>query len=404
MSSSLSSLDRDAVREQLERILASHFFRNSKRFPDFLRYTVEQALNGATEEVKERTLGIEVFGRPADYDTGLDPVVRVTAAEVRKRLAQYYQLPGHENETRIEYQLRSYVPEFTFPQPTSSPSAEPVAIASATMGSAPARSRILVKRWELIFAVLLSCVLVSAFIWWKLPARETALDRFWGPIQNVPEPVLLCVSDVNGSLGPGANPNDPVNAAVAALPSWYRQNHVGFHDTIALTALAGLLGVKGHTFRIRRSNDAALQDLQEGPAILIGGFNNPWSVQLDANLRFSFVRDGNLRYILDQKNPSSRQWSVLGTGHDTAKSVGIDYAIISRVFDTNTGRVVFTAAGILGYGTVAASQCLTEASCLQKAESLAPGDWEHRNIQIVLATTIIGEDPGKPQVLASYIW
>lgn len=404
MSSSLSLLDRDAVREQLERILASHFFRNSKRFPDFLRYTVEQALNGATEEVKERTLGIEVFGRQADYDTSLDPVVRVTAAEVRKRLAQYYQLPGHENETRIEYQLRSYVPEFAFPKLASSSPQEPAVTAPATLDSAVGNSRIPARRSELILAVLLSCALVSAFIWWRLPARETTLDRFWGPIQGVSEPVLLCVSDANGGLGPGANPDDPVNAAVAALPSWYRQNHVGFHDAIALTTLAGLLGTKGHAFRIRRSNDAALRDLQEGPAILIGGFNNPWSVQLDADLRFSFVRDGNLRYILDHRNPSSRQWSVMGTGHDTATSVTVDYALLSRVLDPNTGRVVFTAAGILGYGTVAASQCLTEDSCLEKAESLAPGDWKHRNIQIVLATTIIGEDPGKPQVLASYIW
>jgi len=71
MSSSLPLAERDSVREQLERILASHFFRNSKRFPRFLRYTVENALRG-TEDIKERTLGIEVFGRQPDYDTSLD--------------------------------------------------------------------------------------------------------------------------------------------------------------------------------------------------------------------------------------------------------------------------------------------------------------------------------------------
>jgi hypothetical protein len=403
MSSSLPLSDRDAVREQLERVLASHYFRNSKRFPDFLRYTVEHALNGNTDDVKERTLGIEVFGRQPDYDTSLDPVVRVTAAEVRKRLAQYYQLPGHESETRIEYPLRSYVPEFGFPKPPAPVPQESVVTPSAVLDAAR-RSRIPARRLELIFSVLLSCVLVSAFIWWKLPVRESALDRFWSPLQNGSEPVLLCLSDANGSLGPGANPQDPVNAVVAALPTWYRQNHVGFHDAIALTTLAGLLGTEGRTFRIRRSNDAALRDLQEGPAILIGGFNNPWSVQLDGNLRFSFVRDGNLRYILDHNNPSSRQWSVLGTGHDIDVTVTKDFALISRVFDPTTGRVIFTAAGILGYGTVAASQCLTDASCLAQAEDLAPSDWKHKNIQIVLGTAIIGDDSGKPRVLASYTW
>ena len=400
MSCSLPLVERDALREQLERILASHFFRNSKRFPDFLRYTVEHAVEGQTD-LKERTLGIEVFGRQPDYDTGLDPVVRVTAAEVRKRLAQYYQIPGHEHEVRIEYALRSYVPEFTFPKVTLAP---PTRVDSAATAPTARNQIIRPGRWQRIFGVLVSCFVVSAFIWWKLPQRETAMDHFWGPLENTSEPILLCVSDANGSLGPGASPNDPVNAAVAALPGWYRENHVGFHDAVALTTLAGLLGNKGRGFRIRRSGDAALRDLQEGPAILIGGFNNPWSVQLNGNLRFSFVRDGNLRYILDHKNPSSRQWSVLGTGHDATTPVTVDYALLSRVFDSNTGRVVFTAAGILGYGTVAASECLTDDSCLEKAESLAPGDWRHKNIQIVLATTIIGEDPGKPQVLASYIW
>jgi hypothetical protein len=403
MSSSLPLSDRDAVREQLERILASHFFRNSKRFPDFLRYTVEHALEGQTDS-KERTLGIEVFGRQPDYDTGLDPVVRVTAAEVRKRLAQYYQVTGHEHEVRIEYQLRSYVPEFTFSKPPPHSPQEPMVAPSASVDSGRRSGRNLPKRWELVVAVLASCLLVSAFIWWKLPTRETALDRFWSPVQNASEPVLLCVSDANGTLGPGANPRDPINAAVAALPDWYRQNHVGFHDAIALTTLAGLLGTRGRIFRIRRSNDAVLGDLQEGPAILIGGFNNRWSVQLDGNLRYSFVRDGNLRYILDHNNPSSRQWSVVGTGHDIDISVTKDFALISRVFDPTTGRVIFTAAGILGYGTVAASQCLTDASCLAQAEVLAPGDWKHRNIQIVLGTAIIRDDPGKPKVLASYTW
>jgi hypothetical protein len=404
MSFSLPLAERDSVREQLERILASHFFRNSKRFPRFLRYTVENALRGTTEDIKERTLGIEVFGRQPDYDTSLDPVVRVTAAEVRKRLAQYYQVPDHKNETRIEYVLRSYVPEFSFPGvPSHSLRIDPAVQESARITATESRKG-LASRWELIFAVMVSSIFVSAFVWWKLPLNQTAMDRFWSPVENVSTPVLLCISDSTGTLSPGADPRDPVNLAVAALPGWYRQNHVDFHDAMALATLASLLGGAGHSFHIRRSNNVALQDLQDGPVVLIGGLNNPWSVELDAELRFRFVRDGNLRYILDQKNPSSRQWSVLGTGHDVTAPVKEDYALISRVFDSNTGRVVFTAAGILGYGTMAASRCLADDSCLVKAESLAPGDWKHRNIQIVLGTTIIGDNPGMPQVLASYTW
>src|SRR6476620_5230315 len=78
-----SAADKELVREQVGRILATAPFRNSKRFPAFLRHTVEHALS-SSDGLKERTIGHEVFGRDPGYDTSQDPVVRMTAAEVRK--------------------------------------------------------------------------------------------------------------------------------------------------------------------------------------------------------------------------------------------------------------------------------------------------------------------------------
>jgi hypothetical protein len=103
---------RSDLLEQLERIVRSKHFRNSKRYPAFLRFVVEQTLAGKTEGLKERTLGVDVFARPNHYDTNEDPIVRVTAGEIRKRIAQYYQEPGHEEELRIDLPLGSYVPRF----------------------------------------------------------------------------------------------------------------------------------------------------------------------------------------------------------------------------------------------------------------------------------------------------
>jgi hypothetical protein len=91
-----------SVREQLEKMLASPIFRNSRRYSSLFRYVVEHALAGQTEKLKERTLGVEVFGRPPDYDTNLDPVVRIAASEIRRRIAQYYYQAGHETEIRID--------------------------------------------------------------------------------------------------------------------------------------------------------------------------------------------------------------------------------------------------------------------------------------------------------------
>src|SRR5215469_18593332 len=102
-----------AVLEQLNRMLKSRHFRNSRRYPAFLGHIVRRTLEGDLDSLKERILGIEVFKRESDYDTGADPVVRITAGEVRKRIALYYHDEGTEQELRIELPPGSYVPVFS---------------------------------------------------------------------------------------------------------------------------------------------------------------------------------------------------------------------------------------------------------------------------------------------------
>src|ERR1700734_445302 len=94
--------EKNQVRRQMERLLATAHFKNSRRYPALFRFIVEETLEGRGEFLKERLLGVQVFGRPTDYDTAADPVVRVTVAEIRKRIAQYYHDRGHEAELRIE--------------------------------------------------------------------------------------------------------------------------------------------------------------------------------------------------------------------------------------------------------------------------------------------------------------
>src|SRR5579872_5683407 len=104
--------DSAAVREQLQKLLTHPLFANSKRYPALLAYVVEQTLLGNAGELKERSIGIEVFGRTPSYDANADPVVRITAGEVRKRLSQYYYDSTHDGELVIELPIGSYIPVF----------------------------------------------------------------------------------------------------------------------------------------------------------------------------------------------------------------------------------------------------------------------------------------------------
>ena len=104
--------DRDAVLRELQKVLASPHFCNSKRYPALLKYIVENTLAGKADLLKERTLGMEVFERPATYDTNADTVVRYTAGEVRKRLLLFYHEDGKNSNIRIYLPAGSYIPEF----------------------------------------------------------------------------------------------------------------------------------------------------------------------------------------------------------------------------------------------------------------------------------------------------
>lgn len=122
------------VRQHLDKVLASRAFAGSKRTQDFLRLIVSHTLEGETDNLRERMIGAELFGRPVGYDTGSDSVVRVRASEVRKKLAQYYSDARTEKPAvRIELPSGSYVPRFHF-EPLDAP-AVPEANGHALPGS-----------------------------------------------------------------------------------------------------------------------------------------------------------------------------------------------------------------------------------------------------------------------------
>ena len=102
------------VRAALERILKSRCFQQAGRASEFLRFVVEQTLAGAGQRLKGYTIGVEVFGRPADFDAQSDALVRVEAGRLRRRLVEYYASEGAADAVRIELPRGSYAVEYRF--------------------------------------------------------------------------------------------------------------------------------------------------------------------------------------------------------------------------------------------------------------------------------------------------
>lgn len=389
----------DEVRGQLIRLLASPLFQHSKHYPGLLRYIVSETLDGRASHLKERALGVDVFSRDPNYDTNADPVVRTTACEVRKRIAQYYHEPGHEDEIRIDLPLGAYVPEFRFAltKPLPSPSADsPSNPEIAALTPQP-------KRWNWIVAAAVTLSLCAAGILWSRQwTPGTALDRFWSPVVNSRTPVLMCISGVLNQEPPNSTPGFP--SSDSTVRDMLRWNRVPFSDALALSSLMRFLGSRNQHPHVRLAASLKLEDLRDGPAVLIGAFNNHWTLRLARQMRFSFANEGAVNFIHDRKNPAARKWRNESGLDIPLMSLSEDYALISRVVDPTTGQLVVTAAGIMAYGTRAAGEFLTDPAYMEQAVKLAPGDWSHKNIQIVLSTKIVGENNGPPRVEAAYVW
>lgn len=124
----LSAKKAEAVRSALESVISSPAFAGSKRCQDFLRLVVVRTLEGDLDSLRERQIGVEMFGRPADYDTSNDAVVRVRATEVRKRLALFYGEVSPTPQVRFELPPGSYVPEFHWSSQARTEAGEPTTV------------------------------------------------------------------------------------------------------------------------------------------------------------------------------------------------------------------------------------------------------------------------------------
>jgi adenylate cyclase len=104
------ALSRPVVASQLEKILASSTFIRSKRLGRFLRFTVEQCLEGRQNALKEYLVGVEVFNKMESFDPRIDSIVRVEARRLRSKLERYYQTEGKDDAVVIQFRKGSYVP------------------------------------------------------------------------------------------------------------------------------------------------------------------------------------------------------------------------------------------------------------------------------------------------------
>jgi hypothetical protein len=409
----ITDAQKATILRELHNILNSRPFRNSARSKQFLSYVVEHKLEGREGFLKERTIGTEIFQRKAGYATGDDPVVRVQAGEVRRRLEQYHHTTPSASPVRIELPLGSYSPEFHWD-----------VIASPLEVKSAATPR---KHWlPWMIGVICVGLVLAAVLTMRWPvhrASESALDKFWSPIFTTSQPVLICLAKpvlYRPSLElyqryskrhPGTfqteverydqplplDPNERLRWS-DMLP--YTDYGVAMGDVYVAARLSALFDHINKPSQVRIGTNYSFEDLRNSPAVVVGAFNNRWTLQMTSNLRFVFAeQDGHFRIQEQIPSGRARSW-VLGPRGQIVE----DFAVVTRLLDSKTGQVVIAAAGLGANGTQAAGEFISRQDYLEEAFRTAPSDWPKKNVQVVVQTTVTDSVAGPPRVIATYFW
>jgi len=424
--------DRGAILRELKNILASPHFSNSKRYPAFLQFVVENTLDGKSDRLKERTLGVEVFDRSPTYDTNTDTVVRYTAGEVRKRLSLYYHEQGRTSQIRISLPAGSYVPEFLhepeesedtgeYPAfaPTPIPNARIVASPAVevreseqiaplvfavqnslpstgpevTGGSLPVRQSSTYRRLLWLACVVLVVLLAITGLGWRFRTAhpQTALDDFWGPVLHDQRTILICTGSVifapervSGTLTAGKDIEYPF---------------VSMEGASAISHVSGLLQSSGVQTQLKSAGATPLTELREHSFILLGAFNNQWSLRLVEPLRFHFASEP-AESIVDQMQPQVRWVRDPSLPYSSAD----DFALLARYRDNTTDSWVVVLGGVGRNGTEAAAEFASSPRYMQLLRVQLGKDFNTRNIEAVLKVSVIDGKTGAPSILAVHAW
>lgn len=437
------------IREQLSRLLGSPFFCHSKRLPSLLGLVVELTLSGSIEEIKERTLGVQIFGRKLDYETATDPIVRVTAAEIRKRLAQYYMEPGHEQELRITLPTGSYVPRFEWPnlaaaplssdetqqcpqeaQPVggsasiekigldvasgiemalSKPDAEAVKFGAQVGTKTEQNGGFTVRRISpvKVLIALTASLLVAATVFIARALHPSPIDYFWGPVVASKEPVLICVADQLQDTGIALrDTTDPSRMHWSS--DTQKKNAfstVVFDDVNVVAMLIQTLQSERKQYLLKGEAATNLSDLRSGSAIFVGGFDNAWTLRMTSSLRFRFANDPGMAFprIVDSADSGDGGWK---TDQSKMGNVGTyrDYALVARFTDSTTGKPAVIVAGIGRCGSLAAGQFVSDPQNLAELEHAARKVGNKMNLEAVLSTEVVDGQAGSPKIEAAYFW
>lgn len=443
-----------AVQHHLAEIIEGAAFKGSHRSAQFLKYIVDQAIAGHFESLKERVIGVELFGRSTSYDTSDDAIVRVTASDVRKRLLQHYGKYGSTSGYRISLPSGSYIPEITRCTPSEESTADGIAThretgtlhgpvgtdrdrsqatASAALvaehspadGQLPGVNRF---RWLLVcILILISVVTLSAVAWRR--ASRTAVEPqnspLWSALFNsahathliTSDPNIVVVQEITGSeltvsdyanhkYIPDPNTLTPEQVRFTHMILWGDNSSAALDPPIT-ASIAELAQTHAKKLEVRAARSIQLTDLKTDDNFIFLGSprSDPWSALFSEELDFRFTFDkATAQEVIVNTHPRAHELSSYvptALGWATGQS----FAIIAFIQNLDQDGQVLLLAGASGEGTEAAGKLITDVprltATLQKC-GMEPST-PLRHFEILMRVNTMAGSPNSSDVVACHI-
>jgi|GEM_PF-661275 len=393
-----------SLQQHLKEVIEGAAFKGSHRSGQFLQYIVDQAIAGRFDSLKERVIGMELFGRSASYDTGEDAIVRVTASDVRRRLLQHYGRYGAASGFRISLPSGSYIPEIVRDPLGEAGLSEMVAKPNDPGTSLPESGLVVEKlvvdaptfrqlettrpkvdAWRLLLPFGILFVTLNLALWGIFWSRSSHLEAAhisslpWTALFGSSHAIELITSDPNiveiqQITGSEVSVSDYANHNYIPVPNKLTPEQNYFCRTILrgdkasevdvpiAAKVAELAQANSKTIEVRAARSIQLTDLKSDNNFVFLGSprSNPWSALFSDQLDFRFAVDKNshsefIRNFHPRQGEQSEYVpSALGW------ATGDSYAIMALVKNPDQNGQVLLLAGANEEGTEAAGKFATD--------------------------------------------
>lgn len=419
--------------ELIQRICSSNELRRAARLKDFLQYVGQRALESDHVQISEYEIGAHVFGRPENYDTSSDNIVRVNASELRKRIAAYYAAEGADETILIDIPRGSYSPVFSLRSSTATKTqrhdhedhAEPGQVIHVPAGSEHSVLRLRLLRYGtavLVFFLVGIClylfhqnqILKQRFYGWR---SQPTMGSFWSNMLQSPHDTDVVLADtsvaiVEDILQQNIALNDYLDHEYTAqiqasdlsqplkseLEDVASRNNGSVSDFRVAQKILDLDPNSGHV-HLQYARDYRPRAVNDHNIVLIGsGRSNPWCQLFENQLNFVIEYDPSIKAMLVKNHhPLTNEAPVYAASLEPRHSA--DFSTISFIPNQNHSANVLIIAGTNSEATEAAGDFITNEESLANLKAQLHVQ-TLPYFEVLLKTTRLAGAPLTAQVVA----